>query len=425
MEVILEYKSSAFDKLLLFLAVVSIFFEPYLPFFRGTSTAFFVFTFIMGYVLFTRLKAFRKIVSSIYFIVVILFTAICVLMESIHSYPDYVYIFRFLNMSMGMFCISVLCRDKEAIDVTIYSFIFCSAGHSVYMMLGPMNFLRSLSAHGFDEASKARIQAFEQFTIHDHLNDISIFSGLGALLGIITWVYERSRIKRGILVALIMLAVVGIFLPASRTGALVFFVSLGIFLYKSKMKVKKWLLPLAIFGVLLFLVVPEVVWERISSIGRMSELKEVDSRAKMYTAILDILQKYMLTGVGCGYYWKQWAVDNGLTNIMDVYEPLAPHNAFFQVWIYWGLPAFLTFIYMMYVFSRALDKHIVNHRQKASLYIFILIIPIVFLFYPRFYHKAFSVGVGIMLAARFWNIFGTQLEEHASDPEQSPMEITA
>jgi hypothetical protein len=29
----------------------------------------------------------------------------------------------------------------------------------------------------------------------------------------------------------------------------------------------------------------------------------------------------------------------------------------------------------------------------------------VFLFYPRFYHKAFSVGVGIMLAARYWNIF--------------------
>lgn len=406
MELAQEYRSGTFDKALLFLAVVSIFFEPYLPFFGGSSTAFYVFSFIMGYVIFTRLQAFKRIVSSIYFLVVIVFVAICLLMESIHSYPDYVYIFRFLNMSLGMFCISVLCRDRKAIDVTIYSFILCSAAHSVYMMLGPMNFLRSLSAHGFDEASKARIQAFEQFTIHDHLNDISIFSGLGTLLGIITWFYETNRVRKGILIVLIMLAMIGIFLPASRTGAVVFFVSLVIFVYKSKIKIKRWVIPLIIFGILLSFVVPDVVWVRITSIGRMSELREVDSRAKMYAAILDILQKYVLTGVGCGYYWKQWAVDNGLTNIMDVYEPLAPHNAFFQVWIYWGLPAFLMFIYMMYVYSKALDKNILNHRQKASLYIFILIIPIVFLFYPRFYHKAFSVGVGMMLAVRYWNIFG-------------------
>jgi O-antigen ligase len=419
-----EYVSSPLDKLLLFLAVVTIFFEPYLPFFAGTSTAFFVFTFIMAYVLFTRLKAFKKIVTSVYFLIVIFFVVICLLMESIHSYPDYVYIFRFLNMSMGMFCISVLCRDKEAIDVTIYSFIFCSAGHSLYMMIGPMNFLRSLSAHGFDEASKARIQAFEQFTIHDHLNDISIFSGLGALLGIIAWFYQKNKLKKAGLVVLIMLSIIGIFLPASRTGAVVFFVSLAIFMYKSKIKIKKWALPTIIFGILLFLLVPEVVWVRIASIGRYSELREVDSRAKMYTTMLDILSQYILTGVGCGYYWKQWAVDNGLTNIMDIYEPLAPHNAFFQVWIYWGLPAFLTFIYMMYVFSRALDKNIVGDRQKASLYIFILMIPIVFLFYPRFYHKAFSVGVGIMLAARYWNIFGDRVET-IQNPEEKKLEMQA
>src|SRR5687768_10075215 len=250
-----EYTSSYLDRFLLFLAVVTIFFEPYLPFFSGTSTAFFVFSFIMAYVVFTRLKAFRKVVTSIYFLVVIFFVVVCLLMESIHSYPDYVYIFRFLNMSLGMFCISVLCRDKAAIDVTLYAFILSSAGHAIYMMIGPMNFLRSLSARGFDEASRARIQAFEQFTIHDHLNDISIFSGLGALLGIIAWYYETNRLKRYALVALIMMAMIGIFLPASRTGALVFFVCLAIFVYKSKIKVRKWVLPLVLFGALLFLVV--------------------------------------------------------------------------------------------------------------------------------------------------------------------------
>jgi O-antigen ligase len=109
---------------------------------------------------------------------------------------------------------------------------------------------------------------------------------------------------------------------------------------------------------------------------------------------------------------------------MDIYEPLAPHNAFFQVWIYWGLPAFLLFLYLMYVFSKAVDKNIVNHRQKASLYIFVVIIPIVFIFYPRFYHKAFSVGLGMVLAARFWNFYGGKNSESQLQPEQKITQLT-
>ncbi len=405
MEEIQIFKSTPFDKLLLFLAVVSVFFEPYLPFFNGTSTPFFVFVFIMAYVLITRFKAFERIVLSTYFIGVIVFAFVCVLMESIHSFPDYVDVYRFLNMSLGMFCISVLCRDKEAIDVALYSFIFSSAANSLYMMAGPMSALRALSAQGFNEASQARIQAFEQSSIIDFLNEISVFSGLGAILGIIALYYEPTKLKRAILIVVILLSMIGILLPSSRTGAFVFFVSLIIFLYKSKVRIKRWVIPVILFSLLLFLIVPNVVWFRIFSIGGISELREADSRVKMYTTILKIFQQYMLTGVGCGFYWKHWAVNNGLTNLTTIYEPLAPHNAFFLIWIFWGLPALVSFIFLMYLFSRALYKDITNHRQKASLYVFLFIIPVVFLFSPRFYHKAFSVGIGMVLAARYWNIF--------------------
>lgn len=411
------YRSTWFDKLLLLVAVVSIFFEPYLPFFNGTSTPFYVFVFIMAYVLFTRIKAFKRIVTSTYFFAVIGFSFVCIVMESIHSYPNYVDVYRFLNVSLGMFCIAVLCRDREAIDVALYSFILCSAVHSLYMMTGSMGQLRTLSARGFDEASKARIQAFEESTILDFLNQISVFSGLGAVLGIIALYYEPSKIKRRFLIVVILLSMIGIFLPSSRTGALVFFVSTIVFVYKTKVKVKRIVLPAIVATILLYFIVPNVVWVRIFAVGGFGELRETDSRVKMYTTIINIVQQYMFTGVGCGYYWKHWAVDNGLTNMTTIYEPLAPHNAFFLIWIFWGLPAFVSFLALMYIFSRALDKNIAGHRQKASLYIFLFIIPIVFLFSPRFYNKAFSIGIGMVLAARYWNIFGTESISRKSDGE--------
>ena len=104
---------------------------------------------------------------------------------------------------------------------------------------------------------------------------------------------------------------------------------------------------------------------------------------------------------------------------MNYNEPKPPHNAFFQIWIYWGLPGILSFLYMLYVFSRAIDKKIIRDRQKTSIYIFMIIIPVVLLFYPMIYHKAFAVGAGLMLATRFWHIFETQQQEISPVEEKS------
>jgi len=200
----------------------------------------------------------------------------------------------------------------------------------------------------------------------------------------------------------------GIFLPASRTGALTFAVSLVIFAYKSKLKIRPLIVPAIVFIGIMVILIPEVVWVRIGSITQFSETRGEDSRAKLYQAIASNIDQYLLTGVGSGYYWKSWAVKAGITNIHDVYVPMAPHNAFFQIWIYWGLPGLLSFIFMIYTFSKALDKNIQKDRQKACIYIFMVIIPVIFLFYSSFYHKTFSVGVGLLLASRFWNLFSKE-----------------
>jgi O-antigen ligase len=113
----------------------------------------------------------------------------------------------------------------------------------------------------------------------------------------------------------------------------------------------------------------------------------------------------VLSGVGSGNYWHGWAVKAGITNRYTTDVAMAAHNAFFQVWIYWGLPAFIGFLWLMRMYAKVLDTNIKGDRRKACLYIFVMIIPMIFIFYHSFYHKSFSIGLGMLLSARFWNIF--------------------
>lgn len=399
-----ELRSNVIDRILLFVLVFSIFFESNLPNVDGASTPFLIFGFTYFYLAITRMKTLARLFSGKYFLISISFAIICVFMETLHPFPNYDFITRYLNMILGMFCIVALCRDKLAIDIVLFTFILASAFQAIFMITGTAPLMNSISAHGFSDASQARMQAFEEFYLRGNLNDISYFSSIGSIIGIIWAYYEKTTWKKYLLIALTLPSIMGVFLPASRTGAVIFFASFLLFIYKSKIKFKKWIFAVPIMLIILVVFVPEVVWVRLGSLMRISELQQEDSRTKVYIAVLSNIDQYFLTGVGSGNYWHGWAVNAGITNRFTTDIAMAAHNAFFQVWIYWGIPALLAFLYLMSVFGKAVDKNVAGNRRLTCIYIFIMIIPMIFLFYHSFYHKSFSIGLGILLSTRFWNL---------------------
>ncbi len=411
-----EIRSSLFDRILIFMLVFSIYFEANLPYVGTASTPFMIFGFTFLYIGLTRLKTLLRLFSSKYFIASIVFAIICIFMETMHPFASYDFIFRYLNMTLGIFCIAVLCRDKTAFDIALFTFILASAFQSFILIFGTVPMLRSFSAEGFYDASRARIQAFETFFLRGNLNDISYFSSIGALIGLIWMYYERIRWKRTVLAILTVPSILGVFLPASRTGAIIFFVSILIFVYKSRINLRAWVLPSIILLIFLFVAVPDVVWVRLGSILRFAELQETDSRTKVYTAVLNNIDQYALTGIGAGNYWHGWAVAAGITNRFTTDVAMAAHNAFFQLWIYWGLPGLISFLLLIYLFWTALDRNISGDRRKSCLYIFMAMIPMIFLFYHSFYHKSFSIGLGMLLGSRFWDFFN--LEQNRIEGEE-------
>lgn len=404
------HRSSWLDRLLVFLLVFSIYFEANLPYIGTASTPFVIFGITLVYIGITRLKTLLRLFSSRYFIAVAGFALLCVFMETIHPFPSYDTIFRFVNMSLGIFCIAVLCRDARSFDLALFTFVLASALQSIILIAGTLDILRSFSAEGFYDATRVRLMAFEEFFLRGNLNELSYFSSIGAIIGVIWSYYEKRKGVRMLLLALTIPSILGVFLPASRTGAVIFFLSLLVFIYKSGVNLKRWILPALILSLFLVITVPEVVWVRLGSLMKISELQEEDSRTRVYLAVLRNMDDYLLTGVGAGNYWHGWAVDAGITNRHTTDLPSAAHNAFFQVWIFWGLPALLAFIYLIYEFSRAIENDISGNRRKACLFIFMMMIPVIFLFYHSFYHKTFSIGVGMLLAARFWDVFDESAE---------------
>ncbi len=399
------YNSTVFDRILLFLLVFSIYFEANLPSFSGASTPFVIFAFTLVYLSITRLNSLMRLFSSKYFIAAMSFAVLCIFMETMHQYAAYDFIIRYINMTLGMYGIAALCRDKQAFDLALFTFVLASAVQSVLIITGTAPLLSSLTASGFTDASHARLLAFEEFYLRGSLTDISYFSSIGAIIGIIWAYYEKVRWKRYLLIALSLPSVLGVFLTASRTGAVIFFSAVLIFMIKSRVNLKKWIIPMVILILFIAFTVPEVVWVRLGSLVRLTELQSEDSRSKVYLAVLRNIDQYVLTGVGSGNYWNGWAVKAGITNRYTTDIAMAAHNAFFQVWIYWGLPALLGFLYLIRMFAKILNTDIRGDRRKACLYIFIMIIPLIFIFYHSFYHKSFSIGIGMLLSARFWNIF--------------------
>ncbi|MFZ7114237.1 MAG: O-antigen ligase family protein [Bacteroidota bacterium] len=403
--VAIDYKSNRADRVLLFILVFSIYFESNLPLIYGASTPFLLFGFTLFYLAVTRLKTLIRLFSGKYFIISISFALLCVFMETLHPFPSYDFITRYVNMIIGMFCIVALCRDRMALDIALFTFILASAVQSFLIITGTAPLMQNINAVGFSDASQARLMAFEEFYLRGNLNDISYFSSIGSIIGIIWAYYEKVKWKKWLLIALTFPSILGVFLPASRTGAVIFFASFLLFLFKSKIKFKKWILAIPALLIVLALTVPDMVWVRLASLVRITELQEEDSRTKVYIAVLNNLNQYFITGVGSGNYWHGWAVNAGITNRFTTDVAMAAHNAFFQVWIYWGLPALVAFLYLIYTYRNALERDVAGDRRRTCIYIFIMIIPMIFLFYHSFYHKSFSIGLGLLLSARFWKLF--------------------
>ncbi|GKS64538.1 hypothetical protein YTPLAS72_18420 [Nitrospira sp.] len=126
------------------------------------------------------------------------------------------------------------------------------------------------------------------------------------------------------------LCLVASLLPMSRGVAVVSLVSFAAILYTCGLKHGKALIVAAILGIILYVIVPDAVWSRMTFSTESREGK-MELRTRIYTTALDHLPEYILTGVGAGNYYNNGEPRKGLQNMAVFWLYMVHTTHFFRL----------------------------------------------------------------------------------------------
>jgi len=396
--------SNLVERILIFLIVATGILEASLPIVAGLSTPFIVFGISTFYVIFYRFKYFIQVLQTRYFVYALFFSILCTLIETLHLNSYYKFVNRFFFMSIGALAITAICRDKKAFNWAINSLIIMATIQAIILYFGTAASFAAASASTYQDASKARIDAYEDFSLEENLNIMSFFCGLGATMAAVKFVHTKKVLYKIIYAILAVITTVGVFLPVSRSGAVVFFITLGIYVFRSGINLQR-IIPVGIvFGAIMLFLVPSVFWTRFASLGDSEELAENDSRSRVYGNIIKGMPDFFAVGVGSGQYWYYWAVKQGITPRGRPSRADGTHNAYAQIWVYWGLPAILMFFGLIRTLGRYVTPRIKNKYFSTVIFTFSIFVVLEMLFAVSWYEKTFALLIGLTMANQLWKI---------------------
>ena len=96
---------------------------------------------------------------------------------------------------------------------------------------------------------------------------------------------------------------------------------------------------------------------------------------------------------------RHWRAQHRFTGRTGV---VGAHNCFFQVTIYWGLAGFLALLTVIWQAYRYCPKHCGNDTLALSLLGIVVSVGLMLLIVPNLYSKPFSLGLGLLVGARYW-----------------------
>ena len=226
--------------------------------------------------------------------------AIGLLIESIHPYRDFFEILRIGQMLVGAVLVGSLCRDRKALRIALLGLVVAG----IYISASSFTSYGTLSqvqVSSFDEASRARLAASEENLLELNPNAAAATAARGAIVAIVFALFVIPRFRRYLCWAAAGICLLGVFLTASRSGIVTLVLSTAAVLFASGFKNKRAILAVAFFVAFAVLVVPEVIWYRMSFSTDASG-GHMEARARVYTTAIELLPEYLWIGVGVGNF---------------------------------------------------------------------------------------------------------------------------
>ncbi len=379
-----------------------------IPTVAGFSFMYIIFGLLGGYVLLNRPRALAKISVHPVFLAAYVLLCLGFLIESMHSYSSYLELRRFGYMIAGAVAIASLCRDRWALQASLYGYLVTGIWLSVFLILGFYDSFGGATAINLDEATTVREVIFENNPLATGLNEISFTTSQGLVVALslaLTAVTSRRRI---LFIGIALICAVATFLPMSRGGIMVALISYAAIMFKHRSKRLWAIITTFVLGLGILTLVPHVALTRVLSSMSLSYYSslvspvyqaEADGRSRIISAAIEHLPEYFWTGVGAGNFWSLWGISNGFGSNNSI---SGAHNCLLQVTIYWGLTGLLVLILLMWCAYRCLPKRSGTDSLSLSLLGISITMLLWTMFTHNLYSKVFSVGLGLLVGTRFW-----------------------
>lgn len=387
------------EKGLLALMIVTLPLESHILVIPGFSIQFIIFGVVAFYVLIRHYGVLLRVMCHPVFLAAYLFILYAGAMEITAPHADLDVLYRFGQMIVGAILIASVSRDVQALKVAFSGYILAALWLSVLLFLTSYGAIQQTAASSFDEASKLRAEVFSESPIRADLNSMAFSAGQGAVVAIAWALMATTALSRIVLLGVGLFCLVATFLPLSRGGVAITIISCASVLYSFGLRGAKSLLLIAVSVTVLWTVVPQAVWSRMSFTFEEREGKQ-EGRALVYQTAIDYLPEYILMGVGAGNFWSSWGAKTAFKGTSS--RVSGSHNSLFQVTLYWGIGGLLTFLLIFWRAYHCLPRR--GNWQGASLCL--LGIGVSVLLYTQVVHtiyaKEFCICLGLLAGSHCW-----------------------
>jgi hypothetical protein len=395
-----RYATTAIERVLLVVNIMLLPLAEDIPSIAGFSIMYLALAAIAVYALLHRSRALARTWLHPIFLAAYTLTALALLIEYSHPESNTYEITRMGMMILAAVFIAALLRDRSALRACVYGFIVTGLAVSVYLFLSTYGTLRRSTVSDFNEASRLRVEAWNDSALQNSPNTMAFYAAQGAAAALALALAAKSLRRRMLFFGTSLFCLVGAFLPMSRGGILIAVISCGAVLFAHGVRHMGTIMAGLVLGIGILTLVPDAVFSRLTFTTRVYEGSgRMEGRARVYTSVVKHLPDYVALGVGSGNFWGSWGErsafgDNGGVG--------GAHNGPSQILIYWGLPAFLAFVALLFQCYRCLP----THSGDDALILGMIGIAISVLLFMQVHHvlnaKSFSLGLGLLAGGSVW-----------------------
>jgi len=332
------------------------------------------------------------------FLTIYILLIVALLIEFIHDNADYYQINRLTITVLGSVVYASLCRDRTALRLIIYSYILTSLLLSIGLIVTSFGLMRIIEVGNIQEAGAVRQEIYVERPLGMNWNKMAVVISQGAIIALIVANSKRSMIYTWVFYALAFLSAIGVFLTMSRSGAAILIITaLYVTFLIGRIRLKNFVSLILIVVVLAYLI-PSTAVSRYEFTD-WSLFESPDARMKLLRAAIDHFPEYALSGVGSGNYWGLWGRLSGFGGTHGV---LCAHNYFIQVWVYWGILAFLCVLLICWMARKYLPRNVGSDELKLGVKSMLFLLFVYMFTASVIRDKSFAIGIGILVGSNIW-----------------------